>query len=434
MKTKLYKIAFSVIFSCSLFTLQIQAQQVRVFNTENSGLPYNNVTSIAIDAQGNKWFGTSIGAVAKFDDTKWAVYDYSNSSLPFNCDINSIEIDNEGNKWFGTYDRSVWGGDGGLVKFDNSNWTIYNKSNSGLPNNTVTGIAIDKLGNKWIATHKGVAKFDETNWTVYNSVNSELLDDYVSEIEIDALGNKWLLTGYAVVKFDDNNWTIYNYSKSIIPYYNGNGGVISIAIDDEENKWFGISEDWDSGDKGGVTKFDDVNWTIFSSNNSGLPYSVHCIAIDKKGNKWFGTSYWNVGALVKFDGINWTVYDSANAGFPNDWIVSLAIDEQGNKWFSTGNSGVVVFNENGLTTGLSDNISVHPDDFAVYPNPAKDFISIDGLQSGALKIYNSAGAVLKNAEVQGTLIKVDISDLTGGIYTIRVTTKDHVITKKFIKE
>ena len=54
--------------------------------------------------QGNKWFGTDNGGVAKFDDINWTVYTTSNSGLPEN-DVFSIAIDAEGNKWFGTLDE-----------------------------------------------------------------------------------------------------------------------------------------------------------------------------------------------------------------------------------------------------------------------------------------------------------------------------------------
>jgi ligand-binding sensor domain-containing protein len=40
----------------------------------------------------------------------------------------------------------------GLAKFDGVNWTVYNTSNSGLPDNYVNAIAIDGQGNKWIGT------------------------------------------------------------------------------------------------------------------------------------------------------------------------------------------------------------------------------------------------------------------------------------------
>ena len=72
----------------------------------NSGLPDNNVSSIAIDGSGNKWIGTWGGDLAKFDDTNWTVYNTSNSGLP-NNHVSSIAIDGSGNKWIGTW-AVVW--------------------------------------------------------------------------------------------------------------------------------------------------------------------------------------------------------------------------------------------------------------------------------------------------------------------------------------
>ena len=55
----------------------------------------------------------------------------------------------------------------------NPEWVVYNTSNSGLPSDTVNAIAIDGNGNKWIGTYdRGLAKFDGTNWTVYDTSNS----------------------------------------------------------------------------------------------------------------------------------------------------------------------------------------------------------------------------------------------------------------------
>ena len=45
-----------------------------------------------------------------------------------------------------------WDVSGGLAKFDGTTWTVYNTSNSGLPDNYVSSIAIDGSGNKWIGT------------------------------------------------------------------------------------------------------------------------------------------------------------------------------------------------------------------------------------------------------------------------------------------
>ena len=64
--------------------------------------------------------------------------------------------------------------------------------------------------------------------------------------------------------------------------------------------------------EGGLVKFDDTNWTVYDTSNSGLPINaVRCIAIDDSNNKWIGT--WGGGG-AKFDGIDWKVFNSSNSG------------------------------------------------------------------------------------------------------------------------
>ena len=55
-----------------------------------------------------------------------------------------MAIDDFDTKWICT--------DSGLVKFDGNNWKVFTESNSGLPYDRITTIAIDKSGNKWIGT------------------------------------------------------------------------------------------------------------------------------------------------------------------------------------------------------------------------------------------------------------------------------------------
>ena len=68
--------------------------------------------------------------------------------------VRSIAIDQQGNKWFGTYGR-------GVSKFDGSTWTTY-KTN-GVSSCDVRSIAIDQQGNKWFGTDCGVSEFIENN-------------------------------------------------------------------------------------------------------------------------------------------------------------------------------------------------------------------------------------------------------------------------------
>ena len=55
-------------------TLKCVAQAWTHYDTTNSGLTYNWVTGVAIDASGNKWFGTLSYDVIKFDGTNWTSY------------------------------------------------------------------------------------------------------------------------------------------------------------------------------------------------------------------------------------------------------------------------------------------------------------------------------------------------------------------------
>ena len=89
----------------------------------------HEVNSVVIDGD-NIWAGTN-GGLVKLNKTTGEItfYNKANSGLPDN-DVRSLAIDGSGNKWIGTYD-------GGLAKFDGKNWTVYNTSNSGLPDNII---------------------------------------------------------------------------------------------------------------------------------------------------------------------------------------------------------------------------------------------------------------------------------------------------------
>ncbi len=79
------------------------------FTTDNSGLPSNGVTSLAVDFQGNVWIGTREAGVAKFDGRSWQVHDTDNSALPSNG-VQSLAVDFQENVWIGN--------DAGVAKFD----------------------------------------------------------------------------------------------------------------------------------------------------------------------------------------------------------------------------------------------------------------------------------------------------------------------------
>jgi subtilisin family serine protease len=269
----------------------------------------------------------SINPVAMFYSTKrgtTTTYTKSNTGngLP-NDNVNAVAIDGNGNKWFGT--------SGGVGRFDGTNWTAYTSSNSGLPANDVVGLALDSVGTKWISTMSSgkIAKFDGTTWTTFSCGNVAIPCGYNNAIAIDNNGVKWFgKDNLGVVSFDGTTWTDYTSSNSGLP----NGSVRTIAIDKDGSKWFGTTI--------GVARFDGATWTVYNSSNSSLPdYAVSAIAIDRDGSKWFGTQG---GGVAHFDGTTWTVYNNSNTGAPINWVTSIAIDNNGIMWFA-GNASIIRF-------------------------------------------------------------------------------------------
>jgi ligand-binding sensor domain-containing protein len=401
-----------------------------VYMTSNSGMPSNSIASIAIDGAGNKWIGTTPylqgniyigGGLAKFDGTTWTVYDTSNSSLPDN-NISSLAIDGSGNKWIGTLYA-------GLAKYDGKTWTDYTTLNSGLPDNYVTSIAIDASGNKWIGTDNGgLARFDSTHWSVYTKTNSGLPDNMIMSMAIDNSGNKWIGGFYGLAKYDSTNWTVYTTSNSNLP----NNYVTSIAIDGSGNKWIATNYFLTSAAStatSNLAKFNGTNWTMYPTSNSSMPDNeVFSIAIDSSGNKWIGTYYriifidsslnfWdtNGGGLAKFDGIRWTVYTTLNSGLPDNYVTSIAIDASGNKWIGTNKwwDGVSIGVGGRLIGGLAKfdgtNWSVYTTSNSGMPDNHVWSIAIDG--SGNKWIGTQSGGLSKFDGTNWTVYQTSNSSL-----------------------
>jgi len=63
------------------------------------------------------------------------------------------------------------------VKFDDSNWTMYNDTNSIIPSNDVRIICASKKGDVWAVfndSNSSVGRFNGTNWTFYNSIQTKI--------------------------------------------------------------------------------------------------------------------------------------------------------------------------------------------------------------------------------------------------------------------
>ncbi|WP_234859272.1 S8 family serine peptidase [Aquimarina aquimarini] len=89
---------------------------------------------------------------------------------------------------------------------------------------------------------------------------------------------------------------------------------------------------------------------------------------------------------------------------------------------------------NALYNNLSSTKILSKSDFAIYPNPAKDFITIlvNNTDISTYTIVNHIGQTVRKGNISES--RIELNDLPAGMYFVSVTSKDKTVTKKIIKQ
>ncbi|MCX6152662.1 MAG: hypothetical protein NT007_00725, partial [Candidatus Kapabacteria bacterium] len=124
--------------------------------TENNSLLINNLT---IGNNGYLWLATPFG-IEKRTNIDTIKYSYKTRN------VYDVTIDFNDNKWFAS--------DSGLIKFDNINWTLFNKENSGFPAVKIWHICTSTKGDIWtvFSDSGSIGRFDGKVWKFYNSTQT----------------------------------------------------------------------------------------------------------------------------------------------------------------------------------------------------------------------------------------------------------------------
>ncbi|HOX83560.1 MAG TPA: two-component regulator propeller domain-containing protein [Chryseolinea sp.] len=258
------------------------------------------------------------------------LFDKSNSELVDN-DLLSVTVDKNGNKWIGTSKA-------GLLMFDGQKFTIFNKNNSKIKGDYISPIHVDKKGNIWVSfsdPDDGIAKYDGTRWTVYNE--KELHTDKVSVISICEDQNGVLYFG------GENGVSIYKeniWSKLELP----EGEFIVRAID------VGSAGSIAIGHNGGLLIYSENKWNSYTTENSNLKLgTVRAVKFKPNGNLIIGYGGgFGDGGFSIIVGDKWEHYNKSNSKIPDHMIRDIEIDANQIILMST-NNGVVKLSGSKIT-------------------------------------------------------------------------------------
>ena len=289
-------------------------------------------------------------------------------------------------------------GDVYLVKYNPAGDVLWAKSTGGFGNDYAQAVAVDGAGNA------SVGGTFHSSWIIFDSVTLVNPDSAVH-------------TGIFLARYDPNGNVLWA-RKGDAQYDDQTGAV---AVDGSGNSYIAGNFNCDTIRFGPVklantvpyytdifiAKYDAGGNILWATHASGADNEdTYTITCDPAGNVYTGGFY--RGTTVTFGNTVIT-----NQGWWDLFVAKL------------GSTNVGVQGPAGSSTipGIS-----------VFPNPATDKVNILLPGKSAIEILTPDGRVIKSiphAEIRMTL---DMNGFPGGVYLIKATTADGILTGKFVKQ
>ncbi|MEW6653038.1 MAG: two-component regulator propeller domain-containing protein [Bacteroidota bacterium] len=298
--------------------------------TINSNITTDYTYCVAVDSSNIKWIGTEGQGIIRFDGKKWSVINTNNSPIPSNV-IKSLYVDKSNRVWIG-FDIGLCVYNGGII-------TNYS---SQVNNKMVTSINSDNSGNIWIGAFGGLTKFNGSSWFTFTRENSGLLDDYIYTIAVDKQNSIWVGTnGKGIAVYDGAIWKKWDMTNMGIGTRIGDV-IHSLVCDNDGNIWAAhMREETGTGIKaeGGLSRFNGAKWSIISVPQISTQY-ILSLHVDRSNNKWAATKF----GLGKFDKLNAaSLFTKVNAKLQTSLTTASALDKLGDLYITTLGGGLSKF-------------------------------------------------------------------------------------------
>lgn len=254
--------------------------------------------SVCADQDNRLWMGSWSNGLYMIEDSICTIYNDTNSVLPNNS-VYDVICDKNNDIWAASYC--------GLVRISDSIWTVFDETQLGIPSDIFKCVLVEPLSRTsiyggstlqandaedggyiyiWVGTYNNGAVLGNGNiWVNFNTSNSNIASDQINCVAVDSNYVFWFGTDKGVCSFYDSTWVVYDTSNSDL----SNNYIQNIVVDRDNRKWIGTGNNI-SGTGGGVCVFDDSSWQVLNIDNSGIGSNVvFAMDIDQSGNVWIGS-------------------------------------------------------------------------------------------------------------------------------------------------
>ena len=171
------------------------------YNMSNAPLETNQYCKeVLYDSEGNIWLG-ALDYIYKYDGTNWEKFTLPNAKYSAWLSFGALKLSADGTLWFGT----------GGPNRDSFGYITKDKEIKTVSPDMVSihKIDIDKQGNVWYCSEKGIACYDGNNLKYYNSKNSPIVNDLTYGLSVDDDNNIWFASDNLLFKYDGTEFTSF---------------------------------------------------------------------------------------------------------------------------------------------------------------------------------------------------------------------------------
>lgn len=315
----------------------------------------------------------------------------------------SIYRDKIGQLWLGTKTNGVYIYDEKLNYFKSYKTAIQNGIEE---NNSVRGIAEDKLHNLWVSTDGGLDYFNrKTNRFIYYRFDENDPASISSNQTSAVIGSKF--SNELWIGTRDKGLNRYDPATGIFHRYEAGAGARTI----NSNFIYALYEDrkgkiWIGTKNGGVNVFDKATQAFTKYLPGPAPGSIkdsiiHAFCEDRAGNMWIGTC---TNGINIYNPVTrkFTSLDTANSKLTNNHIFSIYEDRKGIIWIGTMEGGLNRYNpvtkqfkayteKNGLVNNVVTYITSDKSGF-IWLGTNQGIVRFDPLRE-QFKNYNTANGL-----------------------------------------